>query len=177
MREEIVKKLKQRFADNQNRHSNIKWQEIENALLEDKRLFEAVLKMEETGGEPDVVVIAGKRCFVDCSEESPKGRRSLCYDKDSRISRKEYAPKNSALEMADEMGVEILTEVDYSVLQTLGEFDLKTSSWVETPSEVRDLGGAVFADRRYDRVFFYHNGAESYYASRGFRGKVFIGVE
>lgn len=174
MEDKRISLLRERFEKNRQRHQNVSWKIVEAKLRENSELVKTVLQMEDTGGEPDVVEIAGKIYFVDCSSESPKGRRSLCYDKDSRMSRKEYAPKNSAMEMASEIGVELLSEDDYQYLQRMGEFDLKTSSWVKTTKEVRDLGGAVFADRRYDRVFFYHNGAESYYASRGFRGKVKI---
>ncbi|OGD83191.1 hypothetical protein A2572_01905 [Candidatus Collierbacteria bacterium RIFOXYD1_FULL_40_9] len=166
--------LRDRFEKNKHRHGGVSWSTIEDKLRKNMNLLATVEKMEKTGGEPDVVEIGDKLYFVDCSLESPKNRRSLCYDRKSRLSRKEHAPLSSAIEMATEIGIEILTGEDYRQLQSLGEIDLKTSSWVKTPKEVRDLGGAVFADRRYDRVFFYHNGAESYYASRGFRGKVKI---
>lgn len=173
-KENLLKILKNRFEKNRLRHRNTNWKEIEKQLNENGKLFSVVEKMEETGGEPDVVEFDSGLYFVDCSAESPKGRRSLCYDVASHQSRKEFKPKSSAEKMAEEIGIEILSEDDYRALQELGEFDLKSSSWIKTPEKVRKLGGAMFADRRYDDVFVYHNGAESYYAVRGFRGKLRI---
>jgi hypothetical protein len=172
-REEILKALKVRFEKNMNRHKGLAWAEVE-ARLEDKadQLW-SLQEMERTGGEPDVVgqdKKTGEYIFYDCAAESPKGRRSFCYDREALDSRKEHKPKDSAVGMADAMGVELLTEEQYRELQKLGEFDTKTSSWVKTPSKIRELGGALFCDRRFDTVFTYHNGAESYYAGRSFRG-------
>jgi hypothetical protein len=167
---ELLTTLKERFDENTALHKGLKWPDVEKRL-NDKTL--AVLaEMERTGGEPDVVELGKDICFVDCSPETPKGRRSLCFDRAAWESRKEHKPANDAMSMAKEIGIEIIEEDEYRVLQRLGEFDLKTSSWVATPSEVRKLGGAIFCDRRFGRVFTYHNGAESYYAARGFRGKL-----
>jgi hypothetical protein len=174
-RNELFSTLSSRFGENSSRHKSIKWGQVEEKLLASPSKLWSLMQMEETGGEPDVIVHdkkSGEYIFVDCSAESPKGRRSICYDREALNSRKEHKPKNSALDMAEEMGIEILSEADYRELQQLGEFDLKTSSWILTPPEIRDLGGALFCDRRYDHVFVYHNGAESYYAARGFRGKL-----
>ncbi len=178
--EELLKTLKTRFEKNTNRHKEISWDKVQTKLKANPQKLWSLNEMERTGGEPDVVgfddLPAGKAgkmgeyIFYDCSSESPKERRSLCYDRDALESRKEHKPKSSALDMASEMGIELLTEDKYRYLQKLGNFDLKTSSWVKTPSEIRKLGGAIFCDRRYDTVFVYHNGAESYYAARGFRG-------
>jgi hypothetical protein len=169
--EELLSVLKVRFEKNMSRHKGLKWADVQ-AKLETQNLW-SLYEMETTGGEPDVVghdKKAGEYIFYDCSAESPKGRRSLCYDRDALESRKEHKPKDNALDMAAAMGIEILTEEQYRELQKLGEFDTKTSSWVQTPAGIRELGGALFCDRRYDHVFVYHNGAESYYAARGFRG-------
>ncbi|PZR19963.1 MAG: DUF4256 domain-containing protein [Flavobacterium psychrophilum] len=164
--------LKTRFEKNMDRHKGIKWADVETKLTSNPEKLNVLDAMEETGGEPDVVGQDKKTSeylFYDCAPESPKGRRSVCYDRKAWESRKEHKPENTAMDMAADMGVEILTEVEYRYLQTLGEFDKKTSSWVATPADIRKLGGAVFCDRRYDTVFLYHNGAESYYAARGFR--------
>jgi hypothetical protein len=158
-----------------NRHKGLAWAEVEAKLEADTEKLASLQEMERTGGEPDVVGQDKKTCeyiFYDCSAESPKGRRSLCYDREALESRKEAKPKDSATNMAAAMGVELLTEEQYRELQKLGEFDTKTSSWVKTPSEIRKLGGALFCDRRFNTVFVYHNGAESYYAARGFRGSL-----
>lgn len=176
-REDFLKILETRFARNVKRHPAIEWSEVLKRLESHEEKLGTLFEMERTGGEPDVVAFdekTGEYVFFDCSPESPAGRRSLCYDRASWESRKENRPKGSALGMAEEMGIEILTEAQYRKLQELGEFDLKTSSWVATPSEVRKLGGALFCDRRYGTVFTYHNGAESYYAARGFRGVIRI---
>jgi hypothetical protein len=170
--EELLNKLKKRFHENMNRHKDIKWAEVENKLRLNKDKLRSIQAMEETGGEPDVVESGEDNkhyIFYDCSPECPKGRRSLCYDQEALNSRKEYKPANSALQMADEMGVELLNEEQYRSLQKIGQFDQKTSCWIITPEKIRKLGGALFCDRRYDTVFTYHNGAESYYAARGFR--------
>ena len=170
---ELLTTLKGRFEENMSRHKGLKWADVEKRLT-DKTL--AVLaKMERTGGEPDVVTFKkGEIVFVDCADESPKGRRSLCYDRKAWESRKEHKPASDAMSFAKEIGIELLDEADYAALQKLGEFDLKSSSWLKTPSEVRQLGGALFGDKRFGRVFTYHNGAESYYGARGFRGKLKI---
>lgn len=171
--ESLFKVLKARFEKNGDRHKGLKWPDVQARLEKNTSSLWSLNEMESTGGEPDVIGYdkkAGQYIFCDCSPESPKERRSVCYDRQALNSRKEHKPKNSALDMANEMGIEILTEEQYRSLQTLGEFDVKTSSWVLTPPAVRKLGGAIFCDRRYDQVFTYHNGAESYYAARGFRG-------
>jgi hypothetical protein len=171
--EELFKTLKDRFENNMHRHKGIEWTKVEAKLKKNDNKLWRLNEMERTGGEPDVVGFDKKTSeyiFFDCSSESPKGRRSLCYDKEALEKRKEHKPKDSAVNMATAMGVELLTEKQYRELQKLGEFDLKTSSWVKTPANIRKLGGAIFCDRRYDTVFTYHNGAESYYAARGFRG-------
>ncbi|MCC6816865.1 MAG: DUF4256 domain-containing protein [Saprospiraceae bacterium] len=172
---EILNLLESRFINNTSRHKEIEWKFIKNKFeLLPEKLF-IIYEMEKTGGEPDLIVFQNNEiAFVDCSKESPSGRRSVCYDHEALLSRKEYKPKQSALGMAYDMGIEILTESQYRELQCFGEFDLKSSSWIKTPQTIRDLGGAVFCDRRYNTVFTYHNGAESYYASRGFRGCLFI---
>ena len=176
-REEIIKTLKARFEKNINRHKDLKWDEIQSRLdapAGGEKLW-SLNEMERTGGDPDVVGLdkkTGEYLFYDCSAESPKGRRSLCYDREALDSRKEFKPENSAIDLAAAMGIELLTEEQYRDLQTLGNFDLKTSSWVKTPVEIRKHGGAIFCDRRYDHVFLYHNGADSYYAVRGFRGSL-----
>jgi hypothetical protein len=169
---ELLNTLKKRFDKNPKRHKGIDWAKVQARLEADPAKLWSLNEMELTGGEPDVVghdKKTGAYIFYDCSDESPKGRRSLCYDPEAQASRKEHKPKHSALGMAADMGVEILSEEQYRELQELGNFDLKTSSWVRTPARVRELGGALFCDRRYDTVFIYHNGAESYYAARAFR--------
>jgi len=173
LREDLIGKLKARFENNMNRHKGIQWAAVQEKLEAHTGKIWSLNEMEMTGGEPDVVGFdkkAGEFIFYDCSPESPKARRSVCYDGAALASRKEHKPKNSAIDMAAAMGIELLTEEQYRELQKLGEFDLKTSSWVQTPDAIRKLGGALFCDRRYDQVFTYHNGAESYYAARGFRG-------
>ncbi len=180
--EELLNVLKVRFEKNMNRHKGLKWVHVEARLQECFSRSKAhtgklwsLNEMESTGGEPDVVghdKSTGEYVFYDCAAESPKGRRSICYDTEALESRKEHKPKNSALGMVAEMGIEILTEKQYRDLQKLSEFDLKTSSWIQTPPEIRELGGALFCDRRYDHVFVYHNGAESYYGARAFRGSL-----
>jgi len=173
--EELHKELKTRFEKNANRHKGVEWAKVQAKLEADPKKLSSLYEMERTGGEPDVVGFdkaTGEYIFYDCSAESPKGRRSLCYDRAAWESRKEHKPENNAVDMAAEMGIELLTEEEYRELQKLGEFDLKTSSWVRTPPEVRKLGGAIFCDLRFGRVFTYHNGAESYYAARGFRSSL-----
>ena len=174
-REELLRALQARFEKNMNRHRNLQWTEVQAKLEANADRLWSLYEMERTGGEPDVVghdKKTGEYIFDDCSEESPKGRRSVCYDREALDSRKENKPKDNAMDMASAMGVEILTEEQYRELQKLGTFDAKTSSWVKTPSAIRKLGGALFCDRRYNTVFLYHNGAESYYAARGFRGEL-----
>ena len=174
-REELLRTLKARFEKHMNRHKNLEWAKLLAKLEANPKKLWSLYEMERTGGEPDVVGYdkkTGDYIFYDCSAESPKGRRSVCYDREALESRKEHKPANSAIDMAADMGIELLTEEQYRELQTLGEFDTKTSSWVRTPSEIRKLGGAIFCDRRYNTVFVYHNGAESYYAARGFRGSL-----
>ena len=172
-REELLSILKTRFEKNINRHKDLEWAKVQAKLEADSQKLWSLSEMERTGGEPDVVghdQTTGEYIFYDCSAETPKERRSLCYDREALESRKEYKPENSALDMASVMGIEILTEEQYRHLQTFGSFDTKTSSWVKTPPEIRKLGGAIYTDFRYGNVFVYHNGAESYYAVRGFRG-------
>lgn len=169
----LLETLKKRFEKNMDRHKGMSWSTVEKKLLAKPEKLETLVQMEETGGEPDVVgEEKGAYLFYDCAPESPVGRRSLCYDPTALHSRKEHKPKDSAIEMAANMGIELLDEAEYRALQELGEFDKKTSSWIKTPSAIRKLGGALFCDRRYDHVFTYHNGAESYYAARGFRGSL-----
>lgn len=174
-REELFKVLKVRFEKNMNRHAGLEWAKVQEKLEASSEKLWSLHEMESTGGEPDVVGYdhtTGEYIFYDCSAESPKGRRSICYDHEALESRKAHKPENSAMNMAVEMGVELLTEEQYRELQKLGNFDLKTSSWVRTPASIRKLGGAIFCDRRYDTVFVYHNGADSYYGARGFRGSL-----
>ena len=174
-REQLLSELKARFEKNMGRHEGLEWAKVRAKLEADSGKLWSLNEMETTGGEPDVVGFdkkTGEYIFYDCAEESPKGRRSVCYDREALESRKEHKPKNSAVDMAAGIGIELLTEEQYRELQKLGEFDRKTSSWIKTPSEIRKLGGALFCDRRYDTVFLYHNGAESYYAARGFRGSL-----
>ena len=174
---ELLNTLKVRFEKNMNRHKGIGWSTVEKALTDKKKSEKiwSLYEMERTGGEPDVVGYdkkTGEIIIYDCSPETPKGRRSLCYDYEALESRKEHRPENNALDMAAEMGIEILTEEQYRELQQLGKFDTKTSSWIKTPAAIRELGGALFADYRYGQVFIYHNGAQSYYGSRAFRGSL-----
>jgi hypothetical protein len=174
-RNALLQILQARFAQNMHRHVGIAWSEVQAKLEANPEALRALTEMEATGGEPDVIgAFAGSNhlTFCDCSPESPTGRRSICYDAEARMSRKENRPASSAIEMADAMGIELLTEDQYRELQELGDFDTKTSSWIETPPEVRALGGALFCDRRYGKVFVYHNGVQSYYAARGFRGSL-----
>lgn len=174
-REGLLHTLKARFEKNMNRHQGLEWADVQAKLEANPEKLWSLHEMEITGGEPDVIGHGnqpGEYIFYDCSAESPKGRRSICYDREALESRKEHKPKNSAVEMAAAMGIELLTEEQYRDLQKFGNFDVKTSSWVVTPASIRNLGGAIFCDRRYDTVFVYHNGAESYYAARGFRGSL-----
>jgi hypothetical protein len=174
-RVELLNELKERFEKNMGRHKVLKWADVQAKLEANSEKLWSLGEMERTGGEPDVVGFdkkTGEYIFYDCSAESPKGRRSVCYDRAAWESRKEHKPGNSALSMAAEMGVEILTEEQYRELQSFGKFDTKTSSWLETPADIRSLGGAIFGDWRYGKVFIYHNGAESYYGARGFRGSI-----
>ncbi len=173
IQEALIQTFKQRFKKNINRHEGIDWEKVESKLKLSPEKLWTLNEMERTGGEPDLVGFDDNTCeyiFYDCAAESPSGRRSFCYDHDALESRKEHKPKNSAINMAQSMGVELLSEADYRYLQTLGNFDTKTSSWLKTPSNIRKLGGAIFADFRFETVFVYHNGAQSYYAGRGFRG-------
>src|SRR5439155_12333089 len=172
-REELLRALKARFEKNMNRHKGLEWAKVRAKLEANAEKLWSLNEMERTGGEPDVVgddKRTGEYIFFDCSAESPDGRRSVCYDREGLDSRKEHKPKNNAIDMAAAMGIELLTEEQYQELQRFGDFDTKTSSWVKTPSDIRKLGGALYCDRRYETVFVYHNGAESYYAARAFRG-------
>ena len=174
-REELLRTLKARFEKNMGRHKGLEWAEVQVKLEANTEKLWSLHEMEKTGGEPDVVGHdnkTGEYIFYDCSAESPKGRRSVCYDREALESRKKHKPENNVMDMATAMGIELLTEDQYRGLQELGNFDTKTSSWVVTPAKIRKLGGAIFCDRRYDTVFMYHNGAESYYAARGFRGSL-----
>lgn len=174
-RKELLEILNLRFEKNMNRHKGIEWAKVQAKLEASSEKLWSLNEMERTGGEPDVVGYdkkTGEYIFYDCSAESPKGRRSVCYDHEALEARKEHKPENSAIEMAADMGIELLTEEQYRELQQLGTFDTKTSSWVKTPADIRELGGAIFCDCRYNHVFVYHNGAESYYAARGFRGSL-----
>lgn len=173
--EELLATLKERFEKNMSRHKGVAWNKVLSRLVANSDKLWSLAEMERTGGEPDVTGYdkkSGEFIFCDCSAESPAGRRSLCYDREALESRKEHKPKNSAMDLAAEMGIDIFTEDEYMAFQKLGKFDTKTSSWVKTPADIRKLGGAIFADYRFERVFVYHNGAESYYAGRGFRGKL-----
>jgi hypothetical protein len=172
-RDQLLRALRARFEQNTQRHPGVEWEEVQARLESDSSALGSLGAMEATGGEPDVIGQSsgtGHFTFCDCSAESPTGRRSVCYDRAALDSRKEHKPQGSAVDMAAEMGIDLLTEEQYRELQKLGEFDTKTSSWVKTPPDVRSLGGALFCDRRYGKVFMYHNGAQSYYAARGFRG-------
>lgn len=174
-REELINELRTRFEENTDRHKGLKWADVQARIEADSSKLWSLSEMERTGGEPDVVRFdkaTGEFVFFDCSPESPSGRRSVCYDRDGWESRKEHRPENTAIDMAGEMGIDVLTEDEYFELQRLGTFDAKTSSWLKTPSSVRDLGGAICGDFRYGRVFISHNGAQSYYAARGFRGSL-----
>jgi hypothetical protein len=174
-REELLRTLKARFEKNMTRHKGLEWAEVQARLEAKPEKLWSLHEMERTGGEPDVVghdTKTGEYVFYDCSAESPTGRRNACYDREALEARKEHKPENSAIDMAAAMGIELLTEEQYRELQKLGKFDTKTSSWVKTPADIRKLGGAIFVDRRYDHVFVYHNGADSYYAARGFRGSL-----
>ena len=174
-REELLRALKARFEKNMNRHKGLEWAQVQSKLEANAEKLWSLNEMERTGGEPDVVghdKKTGEYIFYDCSAESPKGRRSVCYDREALESRKEHKPEDNAIDMAAAIGIELLTEEQYRELQNLGDFDTKTSSWVKTPPGIRKLGGALFCDRRYNHVFVYHNGAESYYAARGFRGSL-----
>lgn len=173
--DEILSALKARFEKNMNRHEGLDWADVQAKLDANPEKLWSLSEMERTGGEPDVIGYDKKKdeyLFFDCSAESPKGRRSVCFDREALESRKQHKPQNNAMDLAADMGIEILTEEQYRELQKLGNFDTKTSSWVQTPQNIRKLGGAIFCDRRYDTVFVYHNGAESYYAARGFRGSL-----
>jgi len=173
--EKILEILKARFEKNLNRHKGINWADVQKKLLSKRAILWTLNEMEKTGGEPDVISFDKKKgtyVFCDCSAQTPAGRINVCYDREALNSRKQFKPKNNAVEMASDMGIELLTEEEYMALQKLGEFDTKTSSWIKSPDEVRKLGGALFMDNRFGRVFVYHNGAESYYSVRGFRGIV-----
>lgn len=175
VREELLEALKMRFEVNMERHENYKWTSIERRLLVDTEKLWSLNEMERTGGEPDIIEYdenSGEYLFYDCSAESPNGRRNLCYDREAQESRKKNKPENNVIDMVASMGIDLLTVEEYRKLQKHGKFDTKTSSWVKTPLKIRRLGGALFCDRRYDTVFVYHNGAESYYAARGFRGSL-----
>ena len=176
-RDELLRTLKARFEKNMNRHKDLEWAKVQAKLEDNTEKLWSLNEMERTGGEPDVVghdKKTGEYIFYDCSAESPTGRRNVCYDREALESRKEHKPESNAMDMAAAMGIELLTEEQYRDLQKLGNFDMKTSSWLKTPSEIRKLGGALFADRRYDTVFVYHNSAPSYYSTRAFRGSLRI---
>ena len=171
-KEELIATLKSRFNSHEDRHEGYTWKDVEERLND--HLLTTVYNMEVTEGEPDVIILNDKLHFVDCSKESPKGRRSVCYDRQALNARKKHKPDNSAIDLAEEIGIQMLSEDEFRQLSTVGDFELKSSSWVLTPAEVRDLGGAYFCDKRYNKVFLYHNGAASYYGARGFRGKIQI---
>ncbi len=174
-KEKLLNTLENRFAENMRLHEGLEWKAVESRLEQNEPVLQTLERMELSGGEPDVIgydKADGSFIFCDCSKESPVGRRSICYDKEALDSRKENKPKTSAMELAEKIGIEVLDEDQYKELQKLGEFDIKTSCWVKTPAAIRKLGGALFCDRRYDHVFTYHNGADSYYAVRGFRGLI-----
>ncbi len=174
-REEILRLLRTRFDENMNRHQGLEWSKVQAKLQANPEKLWSLNEMEKTGGEPDVVGLdstSGEYIFYDCSPESPEGRRNVCYDQEALEGRKKFPPKDSAINMAEIMGIELLTENQYRELQKLEKFDTKTSSWLKTPPDIRKLGGAIFGDRRYDAVFIYHNGADSYYGARGFRGSL-----
>ncbi|MCA9866828.1 MAG: DUF4256 domain-containing protein [Anaerolineae bacterium] len=174
-RDELLHTLRTRFEKNKDRHQSLEWADVQARLEANPEKLWSLNEMEQTGGEPDVIgrdERTGEFIFYDCSAESPKGRRSICYDREAQEGRKNYPPDNNAVSLAAAMGIELLSETEYRALQQLGRFDLKTSSWVKTPAAIRELGGALFCDRRYDTVFVYHNGADSYYAARGFRGSL-----
>jgi Protein of unknown function (DUF4256) len=176
-REELLRVLKTRFEKNRGRHEGVEWAEVKAKLQANAEKLWSLSEMERTGGEPDVVghdKTTGQYIFFDCSPQSPKGRANVCYDREALDARKEHKPKNSAMDMAAAMGIELLTEEQYREVQKLGDFDTKTSSWLKAPADIRKLGGAIFGDRRFGRVFVYHNGAQSYYAARGFRGSLRI---
>jgi hypothetical protein len=174
---ELLLVLNNRFRKHTHRHAGVSWEEIEKKIQADEKVVWSLSEMEQTGGEPDVICFDGNTYgFVDCAKETPKDRRSLCYDRQALEARKKFAPVGTAMDMAADMGIELLTEQEYKTLQKLGEFDTVTSSWIKTPDKIRSLGGALFCDRRYDTVFVYHNGADSYYASRGFRGKLLLSL-
>jgi hypothetical protein len=174
-RDELLRTLQQRFESHRERHRGLDWSRVLDRIQSNAAALASLAAMEASGGEPDVIVQdAGSVVFCDCSPESPAGRRSLCYDRAALLARKENRPEGSAVETAADMGIELLSEEQYRALQQLGEFDLKTSSWIATPADVRALGGALYCDRRYGRVFTYHNGAQSYYAARGFRGRLLV---
>lgn len=173
---DLLSVLEKRFSQNPKRHERVSWETIETLLMGNADALQTIGRMENTGGEPDVLVFDGTIIFCDCAKESPSGRRSLCYDDEALAARKENRPKGSAIGLAEEIGISILNEERYRMLQESGEYDIRTSSWIETPQGIRKLGGALFGDRRYDHVFVYHNGAESYYSVRGFRGYLEIGT-
>jgi len=175
--EELIRTLKTRFEKNMQRHAGLEWAKVQVKLEASPLKIWSIKEMERTGGEPDVVGFearTGEFVFFDCSAETPSGRRNVCYDHEALLARKKFPPEESAMHMAEEMGIELLTEEQYQVLQKLGKFDLKTSSWLKTPADIRKLGGAIFGDRRYNTIFVYHNGADSYYGARGFRGSLRI---
>lgn len=171
-KDDLLEILQERFLNHMDRHPGMNWEDIQTRIEAQLDVLWSLSEMERTGGEPDLV--GDEYIYMDCSAESPSGRRSICYDREALNARKKNKPENDAMTVAEEMGIEILNEEDYRILQKFGEFDLKTSSWVETPDRIRELGGALYCDRRYNQVFLYHNGADSYYASRGFRGKLKI---
>ena len=171
-KDDLLEILQERFLNHMDRHPGMNWEDIQTRIEAQLDVLWSLSEMERTGGEPDLV--GDEYIYMDCSAESPSGRRSICYDREALNARKKNKPENDAMTVAEEMGIEILNEEDYRTLQKFGEFDLKTSSWVETPDRIRELGGALYCDRRYNQVFLYHNGADSYYASRGFRGKLKI---